>query len=51
MQIDPLLRRRNDEDVKRTRFEHFIEALWRYGVQSVDVGVSGNKWRWLSLHS
>lgn len=43
MQIEPMLRRRNDEDVKRARFEHFIEALWKYGVQSIDIGFSADK--------
>lgn len=43
MRIEPLSRKRNDEDVKSTRFEHFIEALWKYGVQSLDVGCSGER--------
>ena len=43
MQIEPLVRNSNDEDVARSRFEHFIEALWKYGVQSIDIGFSDDK--------
>lgn len=43
MQIEPQTRRRSDEHVPRTTFDHFIQAVWNYGGSTIDIGLSGDK--------